>query len=229
MAPAAKATTKFIVGVISSLGYPGVFLCMLMESACLPIPSEIVLVFAGFVVAQGKLNIFVVMLSGIAGALSGASLAYALARYGGRPVLLRYGRWAFITEHRLDAVENWFRQRGQWSVLICRWITGLRALVSLPAGLARMPYGKFIALTLLGCGSWVVVAVVIGIWIGEEWPVIVTALERFKISLLILAAAGLLVWMLCRARRRRLRGKTGQAASAAAQHLRQAGEEPDGS
>lgn len=228
MAPPAKAITKFIVAVISSLGYPGVFLCMFMESACLPIPSEIVLVFAGFVAAQGELNIFGVMLSGVAGALSGASAAYALARYGGRPVLLRYGRWAFITERRLDSVENWFRQRGQWSALFCRWITGLRAIVSLPAGLARMPYGRFIALTFVGSGSWVVFAVVLGVCIGEEWPAIVTALERFRISLLILIAVALLVWMLCRARRRRLSGRADKVA-AAAQHLRQPGEEADGS
>lgn len=229
MAEATNAIANFIVAIISSLGYPGVFLCMFMESACLPIPSEIILVFAGFVVAQGKLNVFGVMLSGIAGALSGASLTYAVARYGGRPLLLRYGRWVLITEQRLDTVENWFRKRGQWSVLVCRWVTGLRAIVSLPAGLARMPYGKFIALSSLGWGAWVALAVVLGIWIGEEWRVIVKAFERFKAGLLILAAAALLVWILYRARTRRLSGRTDENAASATEHLRQAGGKTDGS
>jgi membrane protein DedA with SNARE-associated domain len=158
-----------VTGFIHQAGYGGVFLFMLLESLCLPIPSEIVLVSAGFLVAEGNFTLPFALLSGFAGALSGSSIAYSIARFGGRPLLARYGRYLFLTEARLAATEKWFYRHGAKAVFICRLISGMRAIISLPAGLCHMPYSKFLLYTALGSGLWVVTGTLFGMFVGLEW------------------------------------------------------------
>lgn len=164
-----EAGVNAVTGFVGSAGYAGVFALMALESACMPIPSEIVLVSAGFLVAQGKFSLAWAMISALAGALTGSTLAYSVARFGGRPLLLGFGRYIFLTEARLQASENWFGRHGPKAVFICRLISGMRAIVSVPAGLCHMPYPKFLLYTALGSGTWVVVGVLFGRFVGQEW------------------------------------------------------------
>jgi membrane protein DedA with SNARE-associated domain len=192
-----KAVTV-ITGVIAALGYPGVFMFMALESACVPIPSEVVLVFAGFLAAQGRFSIGGAIAAGIAGALTGSSIAYVVGRFGGRALALRWGRFLLITEERLERTQEWFGRYGGRAVFVCRLITGLRAIISIPAGLARMSYPRFLAYTLAGTGLWVVTAVLIGYFVGEEWQRIIRFLRRANeivlVVVIVIAVAAYLVW-----------------------------------
>jgi len=195
-----------VTAVISALGYPGVFLFMAAESACIPIPSEIVLVFAGFLASQGRFSIAGAIAAGLAGALTGSSISYALGRFGGRAAALRWGKYLLITEERLERTQQWFARYGGRAVFVCRLITGLRAVVSIPAGLAGMGYARFLAYTAAGTGLWVVTAVLIGFFVGEEWRRIVVFLrhanEVVLIVVIVIAAGVYLYWHLRRRRKR---------------------------
>ncbi|NIM04694.1 MAG: DedA family protein [Armatimonadetes bacterium] len=188
-----------ITGFIGSAGYVGVFLLMVMESCCMPIPSEIVLVSAGFLVGRGDFALHWAMLSGFAGALSGSTLTYSIARFGGRPLLLRYGRYILLTEQRLRASEKWFARHGPKAVFFCRLISGMRAIVSVPAGLCHMPYSKFLLYTALGSGSWVVVGVLFGMFVGREWEKL-SHLGHLALAAAALVVAALLIWHHLRSR-----------------------------
>ena len=187
-----------ITGVIATLGYPGVFLFMALESACIPIPSEVVLVFAGFLAAQGRFSIGGAIAAGILGALTGSSVSYAIGRFGGRALALRWGKYLLITEERLERTQEWFGRYGGRAVFVCRLITGLRAIVSIPAGLARMSYPRFLAYTVAGTGLWVVTAVLIGYFVGEEWKRIIGFLRRANeivlLVVIVIAVAAYLFW-----------------------------------
>ena len=198
MAQFIEGAVKYITAVIAYLGYPGVFVFMALEALCLPIPSEIVLVFAGFLAAQGRFSLWGVMVAGLAGGLTGATISYAAGRFGGRPLLERWGKWVLLTPQRLDAVERWFVRYGAGAVVICRLISGLRAIVSVPAGLARMKYLRFLAYTALGQGIWVAIAVLIGFFVGEEWRRILKILERANralLALVVLAAVAAIIYV----------------------------------
>jgi len=187
-----------ITGVIAALGYPGVLLFMALESACIPIPSEIVLVFAGFLASRGDFSVAGAMAAGLAGAVIGSSASYALGRFGGRALALRWGKYLLITEQRLELTQQWFARYGGRAVFICRLITGLRAIVSIPAGLARMSYPRFLLYTIAGTGLWVVTAVLVGYFVGEEWQRIVHLLRRANelvlLGAILIAAAAYLYW-----------------------------------
>jgi membrane protein DedA with SNARE-associated domain len=199
-----QVAVRLITGVIIALGYPGVFLFMALESACMPIPSEIVLVFAGFLASRGDFSVAGAMAAGLAGALTGSSIAYALGRYGGRALVLRWGKYLLITEERLDRTQQWFARYGGRAVFVCRLISGLRAIISLPAGLARMSYPRFLLYTAAGTGLWVVTAVLIGYFVGEEWQAIIHLLRRANevvlISVVVIAVGGYLGYRLLRKR-----------------------------
>ena len=158
-----------VTGFVGSAGYLGVFLLMALEACCMPIPSEVVLVSAGYLVAEGKFSLAGAMLSAFAGALTGASFVYSVARFGGRPLVLRFGRYLLLTEKRLNSAEGWFRRHGAKAVFLCRLVSGVRAIVSLPAGLCHMPYPKFLIYTALGSGAWVVTGTLFGMFVGKEW------------------------------------------------------------
>lgn len=190
-----------VLAVIAALGPWGVFALMAAEQACIPIPSEITLLAAGFLAYRGDpgFSLPIVIAAGIAGALTGASISYLVARRLGRPILQRCGRYLLITPPRLDAVTAWSDRHGWKAVLFCRWITGLRALVSLPAGIAHMPYPKFIALTLLGSGTWVVAGILIGWLVGEEWQRILHLVKRANYAVLIaVILIAVVVWLIHR-------------------------------
>ena len=147
------AIAGFVTWVIDSvgrMGYPGIFVLMFLASSFLPVPSQAALIPAGYLAFQGRLSLPLVILVASLGTVSGALANYFLAAWLGRPFLLRYGRWLFLTEARLAKAEAFFLKHGEISTFLGRLVSGVRHFISLPAGLARMHLGRFIAFTALG-------------------------------------------------------------------------------
>jgi membrane protein DedA with SNARE-associated domain len=154
------------------MGYPGIFLLMAMESSVIPIPSELVMPPAGYLAQQGQMNMALAILCGTAGSLIGAYANYFAARFLGRPLILKYGKYVFITEEKFAKVETFFLRHGEISTFIGRLLPVIRHLISLPAGLAGMNHLKFCTYTLLGAGIWVTVLTSIGYFIGSNQDLI---------------------------------------------------------
>ncbi len=163
---------------------------MALESACLPIPSEVTLPLTGFLAWRGKVNPFFAFLLALLGCAIGASASYAIGRYGGRPFVRRFGKFFLLTPKRMELAEKWFERWGPWTVFFCRLITGVRAVISIPAGLLRLPYPKFIAFTLAGYALWCGAGIWLGHALGENWTAIVDFVEGLNIW--VAAALGLL-------------------------------------
>lgn len=157
-----------LVGTIGNMGYPGVFLLMALESSVIPVPSELVMPPAGYLAQQGEMNIIFAILCGTFGSLVGAYVNYFAARHLGRPLLLKYGKYVWITEEKFAKVESFFLKHGEISTFLGRMLPVVRHLISLPAGLAGMNHLRFSFYTLLGAGIWVTVLTFIGYFIGEN-------------------------------------------------------------
>jgi membrane protein DedA with SNARE-associated domain len=192
---------EWIVRVVGQLGYPGIFIMMLLESSFFPFPSEVVMIPAGYLAYKGEMNIAVAVAMGIAGSLAGALLNYYLAVWLGRPFLERYGRYVFLTPQKLARVERFFRNHGEISTFIGRLITVVRQYISFPAGLARMNLGRFLFYTGLGAGIWVAILAVVGYVAGGNEELIHTYSREATIVLLFFCAA-LLAFYWIRHRRR---------------------------
>ncbi len=164
---------NWLVQTIGALGYPGIFLLMAMESSVIPIPSELVMPPAGYLAHEGRMNIWFAILSGTAGSLVGAYANYFAAHYLGRPLVLKYGKYVWITEEKFGKVETFFRDHGEISTFIGRLLPVIRHLISLPAGLAGMNHLTFSLYTLLGAGLWVTILTYIGYFIGANRELII--------------------------------------------------------
>ncbi len=158
----------FLVEKIGDMGYWGIFLLMFLESTFFPFPSEVIMVPAGYLAYQGKMNLYIAVLTGIAGSVAGALFNYYLARYFGRGFLLRYGRYFFVKAETLQRLEAFFQKHGEVSTFNGRLIPGIRQLISLPAGLAQMNVTRFSLYTALGAGIWVIVLVALGYALGSN-------------------------------------------------------------
>lgn len=189
----------WIIHFISTLGYFGVFLLMLLESACIPIPSEITMPFAGSLVALGTFNFWVLVIVGTLGNLTGSLLAYWLGWWGQeavvRKVIVKYGKYFLISEHEYDRSEIWFKNHGEFVVFLSRVLPVLRTFISLPAGVAKMNLKKFIAYTLVGCFLWSIVLTQIGVVLGNNWPSLEIYFRKFDL-VIVVAAVGAVVWFL---------------------------------
>ena len=162
--PIVNAATDFI----SSTGLPAVFLLMALESACIPIPSEAVMLFAGFSVSEGELTLIGIIVAGVLGNLVGSWVAYA-AGYYGRLDLLEKNRLVHISSRNLARADDWFERYGDATVLFSRLLPIVRTFISLPAGVARMPFWRFTVLTLAGCVPWVTALALLGRAVGDNW------------------------------------------------------------
>jgi membrane protein DedA with SNARE-associated domain len=183
--------TKWLVDTILGLGYPGIFLLMAVESSFVPFPSEVVLVPAGYLVAKAQMNMGIVMAMALLGSLTGAVVNYYLALLLGLPLLRRFGRYFFISEATLEKLERFFEAHGPISTFSGRLIPGIRQLISIPAGLARMPMAPFMAYTALGAGLWSFILVLLGYFIGENESLLHTYLR--EITFAVLGLVGLLL------------------------------------
>ena len=161
--------TDAVVGLMRAFGYLGLFLVLIIENLFPPIPSEAVLPLAGFLVGRGEMNFVIAVIVSTAGATVGALILYALGRYGGRPLILRYGKILRVDDVSLDRAQSWFTRYGDWVVLVARVIPLARSIVSIPAGTMQMPIWRFLLLTLIGTGFWNILLIGAGQLLGENW------------------------------------------------------------
>lgn len=157
------------IHLIESTGYWGIFLAMTLESACIPIPSEIIMPFAGYVVWEGKLTLWGITLIGAVGNLFGSLIAYYVGLKGGRPLLEKYGKYILIDKSKLNLADEWFAKYGQEAVLISRVLPGVRTIISLPAGITHMDLKKFSAYTFFGSLPWCFTLGYVGVLMGPQW------------------------------------------------------------
>jgi len=177
----------WVMGVISTLGYPGIFLLMTLESALIPIPSEIIMPFSGFLVSEGRFSLWAIALAGASGNLVGSWLAYALGYYGEkalvRKIIVKYGRFILLTEDDFNSSLRLFSKYGQWAAAIARVLPAVRTFISLPAGIAKLQFWKFSALTFFGSLIWSFFLGYIGFVLGENWEIIRPYFRKFDLAI----------------------------------------------
>lgn len=179
-----KEMAQAIVDLIFDWGYLGIFLLMAIESSFIPFPSEIVLIPAGYLASSGQMNIFAIMSSALGGSLVGAFINYYLALLLGRKILKKYGKYFFIKESAVDKMDAYFAKHGHISTFIGRLIPGIRQLISIPAGLARMDLATFSLYTTLGAGIWALILVLLGYFIGENQELIDMYLKQITVAVI---------------------------------------------
>lgn len=189
------AAIDWLVQTIGAMGYPGIFLLMAMESSVIPIPSEVVMPPAGYLAQQGQMNMGLAILCGTLGSLVGAYANYFAARFLGRPLILKYGKYVLITEEKFAKVESFFLKHGEISTFIGRLLPVVRHLISLPAGLAGMNHIKFSLYTLLGAGIWVTVLTFIGYFIGSNQELIMKYSHHALGVVLVVSALIVMVYI----------------------------------
>lgn len=188
----------WIIGVISAAGYAGVAGLMAVESACIPLPSEIIMPFAGFLAAEGRMTLFWVATAGAIGCNIGSTLAYVVGYYGGRPAVLRWGRFVLLGQRELAWAERFFAHGGGITVLLGRLLPVIRTFIALPAGVARMPMGRFQLYTFVGSWPWCFGLAWAGYRLGRAWdasPALRTAMHRLDALALVLILAGAVWWV----------------------------------
>lgn len=183
-----------LTDVISTLGYPGIFLFMTMESMVFPIPSEAVMPFAGVLISQGKMSVLPVLIASSLGSLLGSFLSYFIGQKGGQPFIHRYGKYFLLNNHDLEITEKFFRKHGDKTIFLSRFIPVIRHLISLPAGIGNMNKKKFLLFTFLGSTMWNMFLVWAGIYFGSLF----TRIEEYKtfvdIAIVLCIVGALIYW-----------------------------------
>lgn len=201
------ALLGFTTAVIGAMGYGGVVLLMAIESACIPLPSEIIMPLAGYLVYQGRFTLHAAALAGAFGCVLGSIPAYYLGMYGGRPLIERYGRYVLISRRDLDLADRLFRRWGQWVVFAGRLLPVIRTFIAFPAGVSRMPMGKFIVYTFVGSYPWCLLLTWAGAKLGDAWhtdPRFKAIYHRFELAIVVVGALAVawFVWHKVREARR---------------------------
>ena len=215
-----EALAVFTTGAISAMGYGGVLLLMAIESACIPLPSEIIMPFAGYLVYQGRFTLHGAALAGAVGCIVGSIPAYYLGQYGGRPLIEKYGRYVLLSHRELDFADRLFSRHGQWVVLASRMLPIIRTFIAFPAGVSRMPMGKFIVYTFVGSYPWCYALAWAGAKLGEAWhtdPRLKALYHRFELAIVVGAVAAVVwfVWHKVREARRYRAERQGSPGAAA--------------
>ncbi len=186
-----KSIVAFILSAISGMGYSGIVILMALESSFFPFPSEVVIPPAGYLASQGKMSMIVIIIAGILGSVIGALANYYIAVYFGRTLLIKYGKYFFLTEEKLEKVETFFNNHGEITTFVGRLIPVIRQYISFPAGLARMNIFKFIFYTALGASIWVIILAYVGYAVGNNIELVKQNLH--KITLILIPALIILV------------------------------------
>jgi membrane protein DedA with SNARE-associated domain len=208
-----ESVTNFITGTVRDHGYLAIFVLMVLESACIPIPSEVTMLFGGalanaaFYTAVGStaepLNFVLVALVGTLGNLVGSWIAYGVGYFGGRPLVERYGRYVFLREHELERAEMWWGHHGEAAVFFSRMLPVVRTFISLPAGVGRMPFWRFTLYTVLGCLPWTFALAGLGYALGQNWELVERYLRPITVAVVLLLGAAFVWWLTRRSRRKR--------------------------
>ena len=191
---------NFATNVVDSLGLPGIFLLMMLESACIPIPSEATMLFAGFAVHNGSYSLFAAVAVGVSANVVGSWLGWWLGTIGRVDLIEKHGAKLGIRTHHLAVADSWFERHGEATVFFSRMLPVVRTFISLPAGVARMPFWKFTLYTTLGCIPWVFMLTFAGMKAGENWRDIKSSLEIVDYLVAVGIVAGV-VWLIVRSRR----------------------------
>ena len=184
----ANATTSF-------LGYPGIFVLMVMESMIIPIPSEAVLPFAGFLVQTGKFNFWLVLFFASLGSLTGSLISYYMGLYGGDKLVKKWGKYVFLDEADLIKTENWFKKRGEVTIFIARFVPVVRHLISIPAGVGRMDLKKFIFYSVVGATLWNGFLIYVGTLLGKHWELLQRYNKYISLPVVIIITLGIVYFI----------------------------------
>lgn len=197
----------WVQDVIGSWGVLGLVFLLFLENLFPPIPSELILPLAGFLIGRGELGWVQALVGSMAGSLLGAYVLYGLGRWGGRPLVLRFGRVLRVTERELDRAERWFDRFGSAVVLFARMLPGARSVVSIPAGTLQMPLGRFTVLTVAGSALWNTLLIGAGYMLGENWSKVegaVGSISNVLVAIVLIVIAGLVIrWLYSKRRKRR--------------------------
>lgn len=196
----------WIIAAISAAGYFGVAALMAIESACIPLPSEIIMPFAGYLAFTGRFAVVWAALAGAIGCNIGSTIAYWVGSYGGRPFVERWGSWVLLDMHDLDRAEWFFRRFGAPAVLIARLLPVVRTFIALPAGMANMPQIPFQLYTFVGSFAWCYALATVGYRLGARWdsdPRLSALMHRFDIAIVVALALGIALFAWSKLRRRR--------------------------
>lgn len=201
MEPVLAFFTDFVTNEIVRYGYVAIFVLMVLESACIPIPSEVTMLFGGalasaaFVGEGQQLSLFWVAMVGTAGNVVGSWLAYGAGAVGGRPLVHRFGRYLLIRPHEIDRAHVWFERRGDMAVFVSRLLPVVRTFISVPAGVARMNFAKFTLYTVLGCLPWTFALAWVGYLLGENWTAAEQVLRPLAWAIALVILAGGTWWV----------------------------------
>jgi membrane protein DedA with SNARE-associated domain len=196
---------EFITQLISSWGYAGIFITMTLESALIPIPSEVVIPFAGFLAYMGEMNIWLIVLVSSLANVTGSIVAYEVGKYLGRGFIERYGKYVLLNMGHLQLIERWFDKYGSLTVLFCRMLPLVRTVNALPAGIGKMNFPKFCLFTFIGSIPWNLALVLVGYLLKENWNI----LEKYSLYIDILAVFVVVAVIFYIARRVRVSTKSG--------------------
>lgn len=192
------AILSFIVMAISKTGYAGIAGLMAIESACIPLPSEIIMPFSGYLVSTGRFSLLGAATAGALGCNIGSTVAYLVGAYGGRAVVLRWGRYLLLSSAELDRLDRFFARYGSATVLLARLLPAVRTFISLPAGVARMPFLRFQIYTFVGSWPWCLALAYLGLKLGEQWntnPQVQSFFHRFDWAVVGLLVAGVAAYV----------------------------------
>ena len=228
---------EWLLPLLRDYGLLIVFVTMAAESACIPIPSEIVVPFGGFLAAAGDTQLWAVIVVATLANVVGSGIAYAVGRYGGRPLVLKYGRYIHVREHHVEKADDWFERRGELTVFFTRMMPVIRTFISLPAGIAKMPVVKFFVYSFLGAIPWNAALAGLGYWAGraaggdDAWDNLQHWFERFNHIFYIVVGvvvAAIIGWVIWRWRRRRSRAvNTGEPPTGHSAKARDEGTDTD--
>jgi membrane protein DedA with SNARE-associated domain len=189
------ALAAFIINVISTLGYGGVVLLMAIESACIPLPSEVTIPFSGYLVSRGEMTLWGVALAGAVGCVLGSIVAYYVGAWGGRRLVERYGRYLLVSHRDLDLADRWFARHGDITILVGRLLPVVRTFIAFPAGVARMAMAKFLVYTFIGSFIWCWGLAWVGERLGDHWDSLGVYFHRFDAVIVALILAGAAWWI----------------------------------
>ncbi|MBI4050521.1 MAG: DedA family protein [Candidatus Doudnabacteria bacterium] len=187
--------TNFVINIISTLGYPAVTLLMAIESAAIPLPSEVIMPFSGFLVSQGRFGLYGIALAGALGSVFGSWVTYWLGRYGGRPLVERYGKYVLISRNDLEISDRFFARFGMWATFLARMMPVIRTYISIPAGISRVKFWPFTIACFIGSFIWSYFLGWIGFKLGENWESLRVIFRQLDWLIIILLIAGIAWWI----------------------------------
>ena len=201
-----ESVARTIQDFIVSVGYPGLFLLIVLESTMVPVPSMLVMPFAGFLSQQGHFSLAACLTINATAAMTGATLSYLLGVYGGRPFIDKWGKWFLLGHEDINRTHDFFDRYGTWTIFVARFLPVVRHVISVPAGIARMRFPTFLALTVLGASAWDGGLMLVGYFLGPQWQSVANSGKRVDLvvgGLILLAVVVLVIRFVSRRRHER--------------------------